>query len=79
MIDFARFRRFAGLRQVDVSFATGVSLSRLSAIERVAVAPSPSEERVLRDFLAGKITALNSESCGMSSAVANAEAMHAGA
>lgn len=49
--DIRRMRVFLNLRQSDVSAATGISVSRLSAAENRRIKLRPAEESALREFL----------------------------
>jgi DNA-binding transcriptional regulator YiaG len=53
--DFKRIRRFLDLTQMQMSFATGIGVSRIGAIEQERVAPTPHEEELLRSFLAARL------------------------
>jgi DNA-binding transcriptional regulator YiaG len=50
-MDIRRMRVFLNLRQSDVSAATGISVSRLSAAENRRIKLRPAEESALREFL----------------------------
>jgi hypothetical protein len=54
-MESARIRRFLGLTQRDVSTATGILISRISACERGVLRLSSSERAVLRAFLRDRL------------------------
>jgi transcriptional regulator with XRE-family HTH domain len=57
-MEAARIRRFLGLTQQDVSTATGITVSRLSAAERGIADLNPTEEAVLEAFLGRRLCIL---------------------
>ena len=55
MRDYARIRRFVGLTQQDVSNATGISMSKVSANETGRGNLNSAEDRVLRNYLSARL------------------------
>jgi transcriptional regulator with XRE-family HTH domain len=53
-MEIRRLRNFIGLRQIDVAFATGISVARLSKAENGRLRLNPTEIRVLKEFLAAR-------------------------
>lgn len=55
--DLARLRRYLGLRQIDVSLATGISVSALSAAESGRPL-KPAQLRRLRNYYRARLEVL---------------------
>ena len=55
MNDYWRIRRFLGLRQLDVSLATGVPIQRLSLAEHGRLELDNTEARLVEGFLADRL------------------------
>jgi transcriptional regulator with XRE-family HTH domain len=53
--EYARIRRFLGLTQRDLSLATGVSINRISALERGISRLTKPEREVLMNFLSRRL------------------------
>jgi hypothetical protein len=58
MNHYRRARCFLGLRQIDVSNATGIPLQRLSLAERALITLNTVEASVLSAYLRGRIEAV---------------------
>jgi hypothetical protein len=65
-MELRRVRNFLGLRQIDVSFATGIPVWRLSKAENGNLRLNRSEEQVLREFLAARMRIVAEASAGES-------------
>ena len=57
-MEIRRIRNFLQLRQLDVSFATGISVSRLSAAENGRRPLNGTERRVLEEFYRARLQML---------------------
>lgn len=56
--DYWRYRRFLGLTQQDISFATGVTVQRIAASERGKVILNRTERALIERYLTDKILQL---------------------
>ena len=63
-MEIRRVRNFLGLRQIDVSYATGIAVGRLSAAENGRLRLNATELRALKEFLEAKVRiVLEDEDC----------------
>ena len=58
MYDYWRYRRFLGLTQQDVSFATGVTVNRIAASERGKLTLNRTERALIERYLTDKMNQL---------------------
>lgn len=54
MKDLKRMRLLCGLRQIDLSMGTGITLHKISGAEQGRTCLSATEENVLRNFLSAR-------------------------
>jgi transcriptional regulator with XRE-family HTH domain len=57
-MEYRRIRHFLGLRQADVSAATGISIGRVAGIENGRLRLNPTEKRALEEFYRARMRML---------------------
>lgn len=73
MTDYCRVRRFLGLTQMHVCHETGVTPQRLSQGERGRIVLNPTELRLIKNFLAGKLDSFKQNRSAASTQLAEIE------